>query len=75
MGYCEQSPPWFYGVICIIKGLKSRKTAKIHDFPIFPIYTPIKWAFYKNIVDYPCSTTFQRLNQGFSESLDSYASN
>ena len=35
--YYEQSPPWFYGVISMLKGSKSQKNVKHHDFPKFPI--------------------------------------
>ena len=33
------------------------------------------YQFYKNIVNYPCSTTFQRSNQDFSKPQGPYASN
>ena len=35
--YFEQSPPWFYGVISMLKGSKSQKNVENRDFSIFPI--------------------------------------
>ena len=44
-----------------VKRVKKLKISKKNVFSLYFLYKmPIKCLFYKNIVHYPCSTTFQR---------------